>query len=109
MNENLESVKATRLNTHILNVFNAFFPSKKIIYDFTHQEAGVDFSFESFNHGIQGYLTAQGGNIKPGVYISLCIEKILHEYEVREVSFYSSPENMWTAHLVKANKKKAIS
>lgn len=108
MNENCESPKTNRLNTYTLNVFNPFFPPKKITYDFTHQEAGVDYSFESFNHGIQGYLTGQGGNIKPGVYISLYIDKILHEYEVREISFYSSPEDMWTAHLVKANRKKAV-
>jgi hypothetical protein len=108
MNENWESAKANRLNTYTLNVFNLFFSPKKIVYDFTHQEAGIDYSFESFNNGMQGYLTSQGKNIKPGVYITLFVDSTLHEYEVREVSFYTSPEDMWTAHLVKTKRQKVV-
>jgi hypothetical protein len=64
----------------------------------------MNYFFDSFNQGMEGHLTGYGEKIKPGVHILLQTDKILQTYEVKEVSFYASPEHPWTAHLVKVNR-----
>jgi hypothetical protein len=102
MNEHLGSVKINWINEYTQNVFDKLFaPKEKTIHDFTDQEAGINYFFDSFNRGIEGYLTSQEEKINPGVLIRLRVDKIPQTYEVRKVNFYASPADMWTAHLVK--------
>jgi hypothetical protein len=105
----LDSAKINRLNVHILDLFRQFFTSKKHVYDFTDQEAGVNYFFDSINQGMEGYLTGYGNKIKPGVYILLSIDQNLQTYEVKELNVYASPADLWTAHLVKVNRQSVLS
>jgi hypothetical protein len=100
----LDSAKINRLNVHVLDLFNRLFTQKKHIYDLTHQEVGINYFFDSFNQGIEGYLTSQETKIEPGVYVLLSVDSMLQTYEVKEVSSYASPEDLWTAHLVKVSR-----
>jgi hypothetical protein len=100
----LDSAKINRLNEHILDLFNRLFTPKKYICDLTHQEAGLNYFFDPFNQGIEGYLTSQETRIKPGVHVLLSVDSMLQTYEVKEVSSYASPEDLRTAYLVKVSR-----
>jgi hypothetical protein len=104
MPEHLASTKTNRLTCFIQGLVDHFLVSKKTVFDLTHQEIGKDYFFESSHQGAQGYLTIQCENIKPGVHILLCVNDVPQRYEVREVSFYASPEGMCTALLARISK-----
>jgi hypothetical protein len=108
MAERLASTKSNRFNAFILYVYSYFFVSKSTILDFTLREDGIDYIFESFNQGVQGYLTIQCDSIKPGIYVLLSVDGSHQKYEVREVSFYASPEDMCVAHLVRIGRQESL-
>jgi hypothetical protein len=104
MNQHLELAKINSLGAYLLNLLTQTFTPRKNIYDFTHQEAGINYFFNATHQGQEGYLTGQGSKIKLGNYIILSVDEILQIYKVKDISFYASPEDLWTAHLVKVSK-----
>jgi hypothetical protein len=109
MNRHLELAKTNGLGAHILNLLNQTFTPRKDIYDFTHQESGINYFFNAVHQGQEAYLTGQGRKIRPGVYILLSVDEVLQTYRVKDVSFYASPEDLWTAHLVKVSREAMLS
>jgi hypothetical protein len=106
MNGHLETPKFNWIYEYILNPFHQLFAANKknTIYDYTCKESGVNYFFDTFNQGMEGYLTSQEEKIKEGVFILLYVDETPQTYQVREVSFYASPADMWTAHLAKVKK-----
>jgi hypothetical protein len=101
MDEQFVLTKTNGFNVIVQNIYNYFFAPKITVFDFTDREAGTDYSFDFSNQDGQGYLTIQCEKIRPGVHIILCTDNVPQKYEVREVSFYASPEGMCTALLVR--------
>ena len=70
-------------------------------HDFTLQEPDIDFCFEPFSQNTQGYLTGQGSDVKLGDFITLKVDSLSQKYVIEEMDFYSSPDDMWVARVVR--------
>jgi MioC protein len=68
-------------------------------HDYRCLHSGIDYVFEPINTGIKGYMTGVGEGVKSGDWIILEYQKQTFSYQVKEIDYYSSPANMWTALL----------
>jgi hypothetical protein len=96
--EDAESIKLSKF--FILITVYIFLILQKRKHDFTQRKPGIDYSFELINQNKGGYLTGQNRNIKPGDLIILRVNHSFKKYEVEEIDYYSSPNDMWIARLV---------
>ncbi|MDX2230519.1 MAG: hypothetical protein NW220_12835 [Leptolyngbyaceae cyanobacterium bins.349] len=81
-------------------IHNSYRPKKT--HDYSHLVFGVDYVFEHLNElANQGYMTAQKKGVKPGDYVILKQNDTLQKYCIQEINYYSSPNDMWIALLLK--------
>ncbi len=72
---------------------------KNKTHDYSRFISGQDYVFEILEGSIQGYMTGQGKDIKPGDYILLQKGSESYRYRVEEIDYYSNPSDMWIALL----------
>jgi hypothetical protein len=84
---------------HLLDIAHLVFQKKSKTHDYTHQECGLDYMFESVDQGMHAYMTGQGKGISQGDHIILQSEQDTQCYRVEAVDYYACPSEMWIALL----------
>jgi hypothetical protein len=85
----------------VLDLLSHAFPRQQKTHDYTCYQIGVDYFFESINHGTQGYMTGQGKGIRCGDCLLLGLESGSVAYQIEDINYYSNPSDMWIALLAK--------
>jgi hypothetical protein len=72
-------------------------------YDYRDGVYGVDYVFDRLNEqdGNRGYMTSQKSGVKVGDHVLLTENGLAQKYVIKELDYYSSPEDMWVALLLK--------
>jgi hypothetical protein len=103
MTEHVEQAKTGKFSA-FFSVVSPLLSPKQRSHDFTSQALGIDYAFESFNQGKQGYLTGQNVSVNQGDSIVLIVNDAAQEYEVKEIDYYTEPDSMWIARVVRINR-----
>lgn len=75
------------------------------IHDFTRSVHGEQYAFDRVKDDSRSaYMTAQRKGVRRDDHILLLREGKSEEYRVQELTYYTSPSDMWIALLVKVEK-----
>lgn len=103
-NEYIVKFKISHWMNWLAQAIQKFFRSIKI-HDYSQSADGSDYVFEKVaGDGRKGYMTAQKRGVKIGDRVLLFREGKLEEYYIQELNYYSSPNDMWIALLMKLNR-----
>ncbi|HAA32465.1 MAG TPA: hypothetical protein DCE56_38160 [Cyanobacteria bacterium UBA8553] len=68
-------------------------------HDYTRTIKKQEYVFEPIDQGRRGYMTGYGTELKIGDYLILQDGLYCYRYQIEEIDYYSSPEDMWIASL----------
>ncbi|MDX2240310.1 MAG: hypothetical protein NW224_06485 [Leptolyngbyaceae cyanobacterium bins.302] len=73
------------------------------IHDYSKLVNGIDYVFEQITDekNKKGYMTAQKRGVKKGDRVLLMQDGKTREYNIQDLTYYSSPNDMWIAVLVR--------
>jgi len=102
-NEYIAKSRITRWRNWLIQAIQKFFRPVKT-HDYSQSANGSDYVFEKVaGESRKGYMTAQKRGVKIGDRVLLLQKGKLEEYYIQELNYYSSPNDMWIALLMKLN------